>query len=102
VITGPGTAVELTDTLSKVAVARPVVVLLATANPMSTFWAIVIVCVLPTCTQFTPSDDMYPLKLFPLLTTFIQYGKLPLPVDWLVLPPVVLRYWKRIAADPAP
>jgi hypothetical protein len=45
---------------------------------------------------------MYPLKLFPLLTTFIQYGKLPLPVDWLVLPPVVLRYWKRIAADPAP
>jgi hypothetical protein len=47
----------------------------------------------PTCTQFNPSDDMYALKLFPLLTNFTQYGSdtFPLPVRAEVLPPAVER-----------
>jgi len=48
---------ELTDTLSKVAVARAVVVPLVTAKPTYTVGPMVIVWLVPTCTQFTPSAD---------------------------------------------
>ena len=72
VMIGAGEFVELTDTLSKVAVAKLAMLSLLTANPMYAFVAIVIVWVFPTWIQFTPSEDAYPLKLFPLLTTIIQ------------------------------
>jgi hypothetical protein len=54
---GVGGAGELTDTLSKVAVARAVVVPLVTARPTYTVGPMVIVWLVPTCTQFTPSAD---------------------------------------------
>src|ERR1700730_2514781 len=71
-ITGAGEPVELTETLSKVAVARLALSLLLTARPTYVFVAIVIVWLVPTCVQFTPSDDAYPLKVLPLLTAFTQ------------------------------
>ena len=61
VITGAGSAVELIDTLSKVAVASaagsPPAVLLLTANPTYTVCAMLIVCALPSCVQVLPSGD---------------------------------------------
>lgn len=47
----------VSDTLSKVAVARLVVFPLFTPSPISTFGAMVMVCVVPTCAQVTPSAD---------------------------------------------
>ena len=57
-ITGAGTAVEFTETLSKVAVASVEVLPLYTASPMYTFCPMVIVSVLPTGAQFTPSAEV--------------------------------------------
>jgi hypothetical protein len=48
----------LSDTLSKVAVARAELLPLFTANPTYTFGAMLIVWLVPSCTQFTPSDEV--------------------------------------------
>jgi len=72
VIAGAGLAVELTDTLSKVAVTRAELVSLATANPTYTFCAIMIVWLVPSCVQFTPSEEMKLLNVLPLRTTSTQ------------------------------
>jgi hypothetical protein len=58
VITGARAAVELTETLSKVAVTRAEFVSLVTANPTKTFCAMAIAWLVPSCTQFTPSDEI--------------------------------------------
>ena len=47
----------LTDTWSKVAVARLELLPLFTTNPTYTFCAMLIVWLAPNCTQFTPSDE---------------------------------------------
>jgi hypothetical protein len=52
-----GATVVLIETLSKVAVARAVVLPLVTTKPTSTFCPIAIVWLLPTCVQFTPSGE---------------------------------------------
>jgi len=86
---GPG---EVTDTLSKVAVAKEAVVRLLTANPMYTLGPMLTVWLVPNATQFTPSALPYMLNTFPLLTSFIQFGGVPLPTDWYeLLPPVLVR-----------
>jgi hypothetical protein len=82
VITGAGAAAELTDTLSNVAVAKEAVVRLLTASPMYTLAAMLTVWLAPNATQFTPSVDPYMLNTFPLLTSFIQFGSVALPIDW--------------------
>ena len=76
---GPGV---VSDTLSKVAVAKEAVVRLLTAGPTHTFGAMLTVWLVPNATQFTPSADPYMLNTFPLLTSFIQFGTVPLPIDW--------------------
>jgi len=92
VMTGAGAAPELTDTLSNVAVAREDVVRLLTASPTYTFSAMLTVWLVPNATQFTPPADPYMLNTFPLLTSFIQFGGVPLPTDWYVLlAPVLVR-----------
>ena len=89
---GGGATVVLTDTLSNVAVARDVVLPLFTAKPTYTLWPIVIVWLVPTCTQFTPSADAKLLNVFPLLLTFTQYGSVALtPPGSDVLPPAAVR-----------
>ena len=92
VITGAGAAVELIDTLSNVAVARVDVLPLVTPSPIYTVCAMLIVWLVPSCAQFTPSKELYPLSVFPLRTTFTQYGSVALPpTAWPVLPPVLVR-----------
>jgi len=54
---GAGAVAVLIATLSKVAVARAVVLPLVTAKPTYTVCPIVIVGFVPNCTQFTPSVD---------------------------------------------
>ena len=56
-ITGAGDAGVLSETLSKVAVARLDALPLHTARPISTSWAIAMVTAPPSCVQFTPSGD---------------------------------------------
>src|SRR5262249_58846368 len=79
-------------TLSKVAVTRAELSLALTARPMYTFCAMLMVRLDPTCAQFTPSDDAYPLNVLPLRTSFTQYGN---PLTALlcdaVVPPVLAR-----------
>jgi hypothetical protein len=75
---GPG---EVSDTLSKVAVAKEAVVRLLTAGPMYTLVAMLTVWLVPNCTQFTPFADPYMLNTFPLRTSFIQFGSVALPID---------------------
>src|SRR5215467_7355676 len=58
VIEGAGAAAELMETLSKEAEARTELLLALEANPMYTLCAMLMVCVEPTCTQFTPSAEM--------------------------------------------
>jgi len=60
------------DTLSNVAVSRAELLLALTANPMNTLAAMLMVCVVLTCVQFTPLGEAYPLKLLPLRTSFTQ------------------------------
>jgi beta-lactamase regulating signal transducer with metallopeptidase domain len=71
-ITGAGAAAELTETLSKVAVVKAVVLPLFTARPTYTFWAMVMVWFVPNCTQFSPSEETKLLNVFPVLLTFSQ------------------------------
>ncbi len=90
-ITGAGVAAELTDTLSKLAVLKVVVESLASARPIYTFCAIVIVPV-ATWLHVIPSAEVYPLKVFPLLVTFSQHGKRTLrEFGVVVLAPVLGR-----------
>jgi hypothetical protein len=79
VMTGAGDAVELTDTLSKVAAASAEVLSLLTARPTYTFCAILIVWVVPTGYQFAPSGEVYALNAFPVRTNFTQNGGVPYP-----------------------
>ncbi len=76
VIEGAGAVGVLIETLSKEAVTTAELLLelllALTANPMYTFCAMMMLCVAPTCTQLTPSVEMYPLKLLPLRTSFTQ------------------------------
>jgi hypothetical protein len=57
-MTGAGAEAELTETLSKVAVARAELLPLFTANPTYTFGVMLIVWLVPSCVQFTPSDEV--------------------------------------------
>ena len=82
VITGAGAAVELTDTLSNVALASEEVVRLLTASPTYTFGAMLTVGLVPSGTQFTPSGEPDIVNTFPLLASLIQYGRVALPKDW--------------------
>jgi hypothetical protein len=79
---GVGATGVLTDTLSKVAVARAEVLRLLTASPTYTLGAMLTVWLVPNCTQFTPSAEPYMVNTFPLLASLIQYGRLALPKDW--------------------
>ena len=67
-------ATVVPETLSKLAVANEELLLLLalTAKPIYTFCAMLIVSVVPTCTQFDPSAEAYPVKVFPLRTSFTQ------------------------------
>jgi hypothetical protein len=71
---------ELIDTLSNVAVDRVELLFPLTASPMYTPCAMLIVWLVPTCTQFTPSTELYPLNTLPLRTNFTQYGSVTLPL----------------------
>jgi hypothetical protein len=92
-MTGAGAAAVETDTLSNVAVSRTELLLALTAKPMYTFCAMVMVWGVPTCVQITPSAEAYPVKAFPMRTSFTQYGKPVTAVvcDADVEPPVVAR-----------
>ena len=90
-------APELTETLSKLAVTKLVVEPLDTARPMKTFWAMVIVWLVLICVQSTPFDEVYPLKVLPLRTSFIQVGIVAEdPKKYPVLAPVLKRSNKYI------
>ena len=82
VITGADVAAELTDTPSNVAVANEDVVRLLTASPTYTLCAMLTVWLVPNCTQFKLSEELYMVNTFPLLASFIQYGRITLPKDW--------------------
>jgi hypothetical protein len=96
VITGAGAAVELTDTLSNVAVSRVLLPLLETANPMYTFDAMVIVALVPACVQSKPFFEIYPVNVLLLRVNFTQYdaNEEKLVYGQFVLPPVVARLQK--------
>jgi hypothetical protein len=79
---GCGATGALTDTLSNVAVAKADVVRLLTARPTYTFCTMLTVWLVPNCAQFTPSREPYAVNTFPLLASFIQYGRAPLPNGW--------------------
>jgi len=78
---GPGVEVVLMDTLSKVAVASAELSKLATANPIYTLCAMLMVCGVPNSTQFTPSLEAFSVKVLPLRITSTQYGSETLECD---------------------
>src|SRR6266481_9732666 len=88
-----GVVPTLRVTLSNVAVVRVELLSLLTTKPTYTFCAMVIVWLVPTCTQFTPSVDVYPLKRFPLRTSFNHFGAPGHVPSYVpeVLPPVLVR-----------
>jgi hypothetical protein len=54
-----------------------------------------IVWLVPNCTQFTPSEETKLLNVLPLLLTFNQYGRVALTLPGsVVLPPVLARISK--------
>ncbi len=69
---GCGATAAVTDTLSKVAVAKAEVVRLLTASPTYTFGAMLTVWLAPNCSQFAPSAELYMVNTFPLLASLIQ------------------------------
>ena len=69
---GGGGGGVVSDTLSKLAVAKEEVLRLLTASPTYTFCAMLTVWFDPSCTQFTPSAEPYKVNTFPLLTSLIQ------------------------------
>ena len=79
---GAGGAAAVSDTLSKVAVAKEDVARLLTAKPMYTLGAMVTVWLVPNCVQFTPSVELYMVNAFPLLLSLSQFGGVALPTDW--------------------
>jgi hypothetical protein len=92
VMTGAGAAVELTDTASKLAVARAEVFRLLAARPTYTFCAMLTVWLEPSGVQFTPSGEPYIANTFPVLASFIQYGSVKLEYDWYeLLAPALVR-----------
>ena len=70
-----GVVPTVIDTLSNVAVARVVFWVLLTIRPMYAFWPMLTVMLDPACIQLTPSVEPYALKVLPLRTSFIQYGR---------------------------
>ena len=76
---GDGGTAVVTDTLSKLAVASEEVLRLLTASPTYTFCAMVTVWLAPSWAQFKPSREPYRVNTFPLLASFIQYGRAALP-----------------------
>ena len=97
---GAGGAGIVTDTPSKVAVAREDVVRLLTASPMYTVVAMLTVWLAPNCVQVTPSADPYRLKTFPLRTSFTRLGSVTLPKDWYVgFAPVLVRSVSQIPEE---
>jgi hypothetical protein len=82
-MTGAEAEEELRDTLSNVAVYVLLVLPLLTPSPTYTFVAMLMLWLEPTCSQFSPSDDIHVVKVLPLRTNFSQYGTLtdtPAPV----------------------
>src|SRR5437764_499572 len=79
---GDGGAGVVSETLSKVAVAKEDVLRLLTAKPKYTFCAIVTVWIVPICVQFTPFVEPYIVNTLPLRTSFSQFGSVALPTDW--------------------
>ena len=79
---GGGGGGVVSETLSKVAEAKAAVLRLLTARPTYTFCAMLTVWLDPSCTQFAPSAEPYRVNTFPLLASFIQYGRVRLPKDW--------------------
>jgi hypothetical protein len=69
---GVGAGFVLIATLSKVAMARLAVFPLLTASPTYTFCPMLMVWLVPTCTQLTPSNDEKLLSVLPLRTVFTQ------------------------------
>src|SRR5579859_4161490 len=69
---GGGGGGVVSDTLSKLAVAKEEVLRLLTASPTYTLCAMLTVWFNPSCTQFTPSAEPYKVNTFPLLTSLIQ------------------------------
>src|SRR6266403_6172636 len=76
---GDGGTALVTDTLSKLAVASEEVLRLLAASPTYTFCAMVTVWLAPSGAQFRPSREPYRVNTFPLLASFIQYGRAALP-----------------------
>jgi len=76
---GDGGTALVTDTLSKLAVAKADVVRLLTASPTYTFCAMLTVWLAPSWAQFRPSREPYRVNTFPLLASFIQYERAALP-----------------------
>ena len=76
---GDGGTALVTDTLSKLAVASEEVLRLLTASPTYTFCAMLTVWLAPSWAQFRPSREPYRVNTFPLLASFIQYGRAALP-----------------------
>ena len=67
--------------MSKLAVTSEEVLRLLAARPTYTFCAMLIVW-LPSCAQFTPSEEPYIVNVFPLLVSFSQLGSAMLSSDW--------------------
>src|SRR5216684_2538855 len=79
-------------TLSNAPVPIMVVELPASAKPMYTAWAMVIVTLVPSCVQYNPSVEAYAANVFPLRVTFSQVGKLIVTLlDDAAVPPVLAR-----------
>src|SRR6266581_4039748 len=97
---GGGATGEVTDTLSKLAVASEEVLRLLTASPTYTFGAMLTVWLVPTCTQLTPSGEPYRVNTFPLLASLIQFGRVTLPKGWYeLLAPVLVRSVIQLAEE---
>jgi hypothetical protein len=79
---GAGATGVLTDTLSKLAVTSEEVLRLLAARPTYTLCAMLTVWLVPNCTQFKLSEELYMVNTFPLLASFIQYGRVTPPKDW--------------------
>ena len=69
--TGAGFVFPVTETPSMLAVHSTLLLWLVTASPTYTVPAMLMVS-LPTCTQFTPSEDTAPVNVVPLRATFTQ------------------------------
>jgi|SRR5437867_8522073 len=72
VMAGAGFVAVVIEKLSMLPVYKAPVLPLLTASPTYTFCAMLMVWLVPTCAQFSPSSDWYPEKLLPLRTSFTQ------------------------------